>query len=364
MENQLKRPPTISSKDSSPRSTGFSKGRAYCTLCKCTHSKAGWPLCLVTRAASTHSSSSHELDTFFGIVRCTGEMLAVNGIHNPWKCTAYQKEALFKINTGSLEMSTRGYGSLHFPSMLIRNVSLQGFVVWISFRALWTFNFSFRRWWRLFLCLRCCSQISKLIFLFLLGDQRDRYVDLGVSVKIYSHCIFPLTNLKTVRAVPVATVFESPSRCCRALQYALQYCALSARTKITKKKMLIHRRCVVSLIIFSLFQTRSPFLRAYFLEGLIFWEACIGRGVCVSKPAKLILGGIWAPQIDELAYSWKEIYDKNFLKVSTETRLEDVDIYKTQPRDIADMNRGNQSQKWRGTTQAAINWHFMTANQN
>ena len=76
MEHQLKWPPTMSSKDSREDLRVFQKGvrRAYCTLCKCTHSKAGWPLCLVTRAASTHSSSSHELDTFLGsygaLVRC------------------------------------------------------------------------------------------------------------------------------------------------------------------------------------------------------------------------------------------------------------------------------------------------------
>ena len=49
-----------------------------------------------------------------------------------------------------------------------------------------------------------------------------------------------------------------------------------------------------------------------------------------------------------LAYSWREIFVKNLLKVFTETRLEDQDIPKTQPRDIVDivhMDRGNQSQE-------------------
>ena len=251
MENQLKRPPTISSKDSSRRSTGFSKGRAYCTLCKCTHSKAGWPLCLVTRAASTHSSSSHEMDTCLGsygaLARCWQWM---GYIHNSWKGTAYHKEALFEINTGSLEMSTRGYGSLHFPSMLIPNVSLQGFVVWISFRALWTFNFSFRRWWRWFLCLRCCSGMSSFIFWSLFSDQRDRHVDLGVSVEMYSHCIFPLTNLKTVSAVPVASVVESPSRCCRALQYALQHRFIYKDQNNEKKCQFTDVALFLSIIVF------------------------------------------------------------------------------------------------------------------
>ena len=115
--------------------------------------------------------------------------------------------------TGSLEVSARGYSSLHFPSMLIPNVSLQGFVVRMSFRALWTFNFS----------LPCCSRISRVIFLSLFSDQWKRHVDLGVSVEMYSHCIFHLTNLKTVSAVPVALVFKSPSCCWRALQHALQH---------------------------------------------------------------------------------------------------------------------------------------------
>ena len=242
----------MSSKDSSRRSTGFSKGRAYCTLCKCTHSKAGWPLCLVTRAASTHSSSSHEMDTCLGsygaLARCWQWM---GYIHNPWKGTAYHKEALFEINTGSLEMSTRGYGSLHFPSMLIPNVSLQGFVVWISFRALWTFNFSFRRWWRWFLCLRCCSGMSSFIFWSLFSDQRDRHVDLGVSVEMYSHCIFPLTNLKTVSAVPLALVFESPSRCCRALRYALQHRFICKDQNNEKKNVNSGKlRCFIPLLFF------------------------------------------------------------------------------------------------------------------
>ena len=112
--------------------------------------------------------------------------------------------------TGFLEMSAREYGSLHFPCMLILNVSLQGFVVTMSFWAPWTFNFS----------LPCCSRISRVIFLSLFSDQRKRQVDLGVSVEMYSHCIFQLTHLKkTVSAVPVALVFKSPSCCLRALQH-------------------------------------------------------------------------------------------------------------------------------------------------
>ena len=251
MENQLKRPPTISSKDWWRRSMGFSEGLVYCTLCNCTHSKSRMT------TLSGYSSSVHAFiqlawaGYFFGIVWCTGEVLAMNGIHNPWKGTAYQKEAFFEINTGSLEMSTRGYGSLHFPSMLIPNVSLQGFVVWISFRALWTFNFSFRRWWRWFLCLRCCSGMSSFIFWSLFSDQRDRHVDLGVSVEMYSHCIFPLTNLKTVSAVPLALVFESPSRCCRALRYALQHRFICKDQNNEKKNVNSGKlRCFIPLLFF------------------------------------------------------------------------------------------------------------------
>ena len=51
MENQLKQPPTLSSKDSPQRSMGFSKGCGYCTLCKCMQSKLEWPLYLVTEQA-------------------------------------------------------------------------------------------------------------------------------------------------------------------------------------------------------------------------------------------------------------------------------------------------------------------------
>ena len=174
----------------------------------------------------------------FGIVWYTGEVLAMNGIHNHWKYTVYQQKALFEISTGSLEMSARGYGSLHFPSMLIPNVCLQGFVVWMSFRAPWTFNFS----------LLCSPRISRVIFWSLFSDQRKRHVDLGVSVEMYSHCIFQLTNLKTVSVVPVALVFKSPSCCWRALLHH-SIC----KDQNNGKKMSIHRCCIVSLSIIMFF---------------------------------------------------------------------------------------------------------------
>ena len=45
--------------------------------------------------------------------------------------------------------------------------------------------------------------------------------------------------------------------------------------------------------------------------------AYIRREICVSKSIGLV-------------YSWKEIYVSNLLKGFTETRLEDVDLAKTQ----------------------------------
>ena len=43
--------------------------------------------------------------------------------------------------------------------------------------------------------------------------------------------------------------------------------------------------------------------------------------------------------------SWKEIYVTNLQKVFTETRLEDVDLTKTQPcKPFVSMERGNPSQ--------------------
>ena len=69
---------------------------------------------------------------------------------------------------------------------------------------------------------------------------------------------------------------------------------------------------------------QRPFLRGLFLEGLIYGEkfalqnrlglySCTGREICLK------------------AYSWKEIYVSNLQQVFTETRLEDVDLSKTQP---------------------------------
>ena len=73
-----------------------------------------------------------------------------------------------------------------------------------------------------------------------------------------------------------------------------------------------------------IFQT--PFLRGLFLEGPIFGganmrfkigQAYTGREICVSKSI-------------ELACSQKDIYVSNLHQVLTETRLEDIDLSKTQ----------------------------------
>ena len=41
---------------------------------------------------------------------------------------------------------------------------------------------------------------------------------------------------------------------------------------------------------------QSPFLRGLFLEGLIFGGAYMRREMCVTKSARLILGGKFASQ--------------------------------------------------------------------
>ena len=93
---------------------------------------------------------------------------------------------------------------------------------------------------------------------------------------------------------------------------------------------------------------QRPFLRGLFLEGLING----GKFAFQNR-----LGLYW------LAYSWKEIYVSNLQKVFTETRLEDVDLSKTWPYEyFVHMGWGNQGQKWKGTTQTAINCDFLTTN--
>ena len=94
--------------------------------------------------------------------------------------------------------------------------------------------------------------MSSFIFWSLFSDQRDRHVDLEVSVEMYSHCIFPLTNLKTVSAVPLALVFESPSRCCRTLQYAHQHRFICKDQNNEKKNVNSGIfRCFIPLLFFG-----------------------------------------------------------------------------------------------------------------
>ena len=73
------------------------------------------------------------------------------------------------------------------------------------------------------------------------------------------------------------------------------------------------------------------FSKALF-EGLILGGACIWRKVCISKSARLILGG---KLVSENRLGWL-IVERKFMpvilqKVFTETSLEDVDLSKTQP---------------------------------
>ena len=84
--------------------------------------------------------------------------------------------------------------------------------------------------------------------------------------------------------------------------------------------------------------------------------ACIWREPCVSKSARLILGGKFA---SEKRLGWL-IVERKFMSVIlqkdfTDTNLEDVDLSKTQPfKYFVYMDRGNQNQEWRGITQTAI----------
>ena len=73
------------------------------------------------------------------------------------------------------------------------------------------------------------------------------------------------------------------------------------------------------------------------------------REVLVSKSARLILGGKFASQnrLDQLIVG-RKIYVSNLQKGFTETRLEDVDLCKTQPcKYFVYMDQGNPSQERR-----------------
>ena len=87
---------------------------------------------------------------------------------------------------------------------------------------------------------------------------------------------------------------------------------------------------------------RRPFLRDLFLEGLIY-----GRKIAFQNRLRLYWEGNLSLEIKGANFlSWKEIYVSNLQKVFTETRLEDVDLTKTQPcKHFISMERGNPSQE-------------------
>ena len=97
---------------------------------------------------------------------------------------------------------------------------------------------------------------------------------------------------------------------------------------------------------------RRPFLRDLFLEGLIY-----GRKIAFQNRLRLYWEGNLSLEIKGANFlSWKEIYVSNLQKVFTETRLEDVDLSKTQPcKHFISMERGNPSQSQERTTRANSN---------
>ena len=69
---------------------------------------------------------------------------------------------------------------------------------------------------------------------------------------------------------------------------------------------------------------QRPFLRGLYSEGLIYR----GKFALQNQPG---LYNCIGSEICLKAYSWKEIYVSNLQQVFTETRLEDIDLSKTQP---------------------------------
>ena len=84
-----------------------------------------------------------------------------------------------------------------------------------------------------------------------------------------------------------------------------------------------------------------------FLQGVIFGGANKRREVCVSKSARLILGGKFASQNRLGLFIVEKIFVSNLEKVLTETRaFEDVDLSKKGPyKYFVHMDRGNQDQE-------------------
>ena len=191
MENQLKQPPTLSSKDSPQRSMGFSKGCGYCTLCKCMQSKLEWPLYLVTEQAP---------------LRCLpGDIVA----------------SIFRVC---------------WSRMCLCRALLWGW--------------AFKHFGHSILACRAALEFPELFFCLSLVIKGTDTLTLEWVLRLYSHCIFPLTNLKTVSAVPLALVFESPSRCCRALRYALQHRFICKDQNNEKKCQFTDVALFLSIIVF------------------------------------------------------------------------------------------------------------------
>ena len=78
------------------------------------------------------------------------------------------------------------------------------------------------------------------------------------------------------------------------------------------------------------------------MEGLIYeGKFAFQNRLGLDLEGNLRLKIDWA-----ISYSWKEIYANNLQNGFTETRLEDVDLYKTQPcKCFVYINRGNPSQE-------------------
>ena len=102
---------------------------------------------------------------------------------------------------------------------------------------------------------------------------------------------------------------------------------------------------------------QRPFLRGLFLEGLIFGGAYIRREVCVSKSARLILGGKFASQ-NRLGYLiverkfmsviCRKFLPKLALRTRTFSKCGHTSTLSIWTEDIKDKSE-------RGTTQTAIN---------
>ena len=95
--------------------------------------------------------------------------------------------------------------------------------------------------------------------------------------------------------------------------------ATQSTNRFARASVLYYRK--IPKIISGAYSFQRPFLRGLYWEGNLSFkigQAYTWREICVSKSRGL-------------AYSQKEIYVSNLQKVLTETRLEDLDLSKTQP---------------------------------